>query len=276
MVVTSLLASRYPVLLLASAATATPAGRYNGRLRGANHCDTMPVMSSLPIWLTWDHFDGLLTALGTIALALYAAVEVREGRRDRLERKTTARRERRDREAAALATLRGEHVRLSRLKARWAGADLAPLIAAGAINELDLVPPDWRGVTVAIGVLGGKTSILAAIAYGALADAALQIRIANIGRRLRLQMESGGNSSNSDQRVALLPADQLVAELQQWVADAVDVLQEAIWHAPGGRENVIFDDSSIVTEGARRLIGQLAQDVSPEVHHAQARPEHPT
>jgi hypothetical protein len=208
-------------------------------------------MSSLPVWLTWDRVDGLLTAIGTIALALYGAIEVREGKRDRLERKTVARRERRDRQAAALATLRGEYVRLSRLKARWVSADLAALIAAGAISELDLVPPDWRGVTVAIGVLGGRTSILAAIAYGALADAALQVRIANMGSRLGPQ-----------------PVDHLVAELQQWVADAVDVLQEAIWHAPGGREPIAFDDSVIVTEGASRLIAQLLRGASPDAHHS--------
>jgi hypothetical protein len=216
-------------------------------------------MPSVPEWLTWDRVDGLLTALGTIALAMYGAIEVREGKRDRLERKAVARRERQDREAAALATLRGEYVRLSRLKARWTATDLAALIAAGAISEADLVPPDWRGVTVAIGVLGGKTSVLAAIAYGALADATLQIRIANAGFRLRPSTEDGPDR---------LPVQtsQLVAELQQWVADAVDVLQEAIWHAPGGREPIGFDDSVIVAEGAKRLIAQLTADAPPAAH----------
>jgi hypothetical protein len=214
----------------------------------------------VPAWLTWDRVDGLLTALGTIALALYGAIEVREGKRDRRERKAVARRERLDREAAALATLRGEYVRLSRLKARWTSADLTALVAAGAITEADLVPPDWRGVTVAIGVLGGKTSILAAIAYGALADATLQIRIANATAR---------GTSAVDGRSAQTP--QLVAELQQWVADAVDVLQEAIWHAPGGREPIAFDESVIVAEGARRLIAQLERDAPPAAHHARSR-----
>jgi hypothetical protein len=239
-------------------------------------------MYSFPLWLTWDRADGLLTALGTIALALYGAIEVREGKRDRLERQTAASRERRDREAAALATLRGEYVRLSRLKARWTGVDLAALIATGAITEVDVVPPDWRGVTVAIGVLGGKTSVLAAIAYGALADAALQIRIANTASRLQMHMASGGDKSSSADRKAAsqsldrLPVHttQLVAELQQWVADAVDVLQEAIWHAPGGREPLAFDESVIVTEGARRLIAQLTRDASRDVHHTHPRAAH--
>ena len=203
-------------------------------------------MDLVPAWLTWERVDGLLTAVGTVALALYGAVQVREAKRDRLERKAAARRERNDRAAAALATLRGELVRLSRLKARWTATDLAALIAAGAVSEADLVPPDWRGVTVAIGVLGGRTSVLAAIAYGALADAALQIRIANAASALRLPAQGE----------ALQPAN-LVRELQQWVADAIDLLQEAIWHAPGGREPVEFGDAMLTTEGAKRLIAQL-------------------
>jgi hypothetical protein len=160
------------------------------------------------------------------------------------------------------------------LQARWTNADLTALIAAGAISELDLVPPDWRGVTVAIGVLGGKTSVLAAIAYAALSDAALQIRIANMASRRRPQTEYGRDTlSSADRTMAPQSIDrfseqttQLVAELQQWVADAVDVLHEAIWHAPGGREPLAFDDSALVTEGARRLIAQLTHAAAAEAH----------
>jgi hypothetical protein len=222
-------------------------------------------MPSLPQWVTWEWVDGLLTAGGTAALALYAAVQIREVRRERLQRRVLARRDRRDRQAAALATLRGEFIRLSRLKARWQDFDLAALIAADAISESDLVAPDWRGVTVAIGVLGGATSVLAAIAYGVVADAALQIRTARADIKLRGQVEPDSNRlASSDRERALVsleqwPArtEQLIADIRQWISDACDLLQEAIWHAPGGRDRIPLDEAAILTDAGRRLVAEL-------------------
>ncbi len=237
-------------------------------------------MLLLPAWLTWEGVEGLLTAGGTAALAVYAAVQVREAARDRLLRKALARRERRDRQAAALATLRGEFIRLSRLKARWQAADFAVLLASDAINEVDLVAPDWRGVTVGIGVLGGRTSVLAAIAYGLLADIALQIRIAKADIRLRAQFESDPNKlSGTDQTLVSQslerwPArsEQLVAEIRQWLSDAADLLQEAIWHAPGGREGIPLDEGAITTEGGKRLLTQLLRETAPETRGGSPAP----
>ncbi len=56
------------------------------------------------------------------------------------------------------------------------------------------------------------------------------------------------------------------------LSDAADLLQEAIWHAPGGREGIPLDEGAITTEGGKRLLTQLLGEAAPETRGGSPAP----
>jgi hypothetical protein len=105
------------------------------------------------------------TAAATIVLAFFAAVQIWQ-----------ARRESKERQRAAYASLYAEYFHLSSLSDSWADEDLVALARNDALRPEDMLPRDWGTLIRLLGEVGSETGALGGMAYDAVAETATRAR----------------------------------------------------------------------------------------------------
>lgn len=95
-----------------------------------------------------------VTAIATVAICIFAGVQIFQ-----------AVRERNDRRRAALASLRTEYIRISHVAERWAEFDLLGFAIADTLESDELDPPDWGLVTTLLGQAGDTAGVIAGVSY---------------------------------------------------------------------------------------------------------------
>ncbi len=108
------------------------------------------------------------TAVATLVLAFFAAVQIWQVRKDS-----------RERQRAAFASLYAEYFHLSALSDHWAGEDLLELARNDALQPEDMLPRDWGTMIRLLGEVGSATGALGGMAYDAVAVAATRARMLN-------------------------------------------------------------------------------------------------
>jgi len=105
-------------------------------------------------------------AAATVVLAFFAGVQIWQ-----------ARKESRERQRAAFASLYAEYFHLSALSESWAKEDLLELARNDALRPEDMLPRDWGTMICLLGEVGSATGALGGMAYDAVAEAATRVRM---------------------------------------------------------------------------------------------------
>jgi hypothetical protein len=141
--------------------------------------------STAPTMLTW------MTPLATGVLTFFAGVQIWQ-----------VRKESKDRQRAAFASLYAEFLHLSSLSAEWAEEDLVELAHGDALRPEDMLPRDWGTLIRLLGEVGSATGALGAMAYQTVAEASKRTRVlvhlvrnlhvtGDAARRLEEQIKAG-------------------------------------------------------------------------------------
>ena len=120
--------------------------------------DATPV--TLPQVVNW------VTPLATGVLTFFAGVQIWQ-----------VRKESKDRQRAAFASLYAEYLHLSSLCAEWAEEDLIELALSDALRPEDMLPRDWGTLIRLLGEVGSATGALGAMAYQTVAEASKRARV---------------------------------------------------------------------------------------------------
>ncbi|HEX9346585.1 MAG TPA: hypothetical protein VF919_03350 [Gemmatimonadales bacterium] len=107
-------------------------------------------------------------AVATVVLTLFAGVQIWQ-----------VRKESRERQRAAYASLYAEYFHLSALSDSWANEDLLELARNDALRPEDMLPRDWGTMIRLLGEVGSATGALGGMAYDAVAEAATRVRMLN-------------------------------------------------------------------------------------------------
>jgi hypothetical protein len=105
-------------------------------------------------------------AVATVVLTFFAGVQIWQ-----------VRKESRERQRAAYASLYAEYFHLSALSDSWANEDLLELARNDALRPEDMLPRDWGTMIRLLGEVGSATGALGGMAYDAVAEAATRVRM---------------------------------------------------------------------------------------------------
>ena len=158
-----------------------------------------PVM--FPLIVNW------VTPLATGVLALFAGVQIWQ-----------VRKESKDRQRAAFASLYAEYLHLSSLSAEWADEDLIELALSHALRSEDMLPRDWGTLIRLLGEVGSATGALGAMAYQTVAQASKRARVLV---HLVTNLQVTGDA-----------ARELESEIKKGVSEAASVFEDAMRSAP--------------------------------------------
>jgi hypothetical protein len=157
---------------------------------------------ALPTMLNW------VTPLATGVLTFFAGVQIWQ-----------VRKESKDRQRAAFASLYAEYLHLSSLSAEWADEDLVELALSDALRPEDMLPRDWGTLIRLLGEVGSATGALGAMAYQTVAAASKRARVlVHLVADLHVTGEA---------------ARQLEGQIKEGIAEATAVFEDAMRSAPG-------------------------------------------
>jgi hypothetical protein len=173
-------------------------------------------MTSLRVILAAVSLKALLdtaAALAPVALALFAGVQLALAARDR-----------RDRKRAAFARLQAEDLRVGSLSDSLAREDLLEWVWQRALRVDDLLPRDLGGVLRSLGEVGAETAALGVLAYEALNDSTVRLRmLVNALEPLRERMAGPPNTQ---------PLRAFETQVKNGLQHAAAVLENAARKAP--------------------------------------------
>lgn len=149
------------------------------------------------------------TAAATVVLAVFAAVQIWQ-----------VRRESRERHRAAFASLYTEFLRIQSLNDGWADEDLLALARNDGLQPDDMLPRDWGTTVRLLGEVGSATGALGAMAYQTVAEAATRARML-IYLVTRFPPE-----------VVEKPAREFEQQIKDGVRVAAETFQDAMHQAP--------------------------------------------
>jgi hypothetical protein len=147
------------------------------------------------------------TPLATGVLTFFAGVQIWQ-----------VRKESKDRQRAAFASLYAEYLHLSSLSAEWADEDLVELALSDALRPEDMLPRDWGTLIRLLGEVGSATGALGAMAYQTVAQAS---------KRTRLLV-----NLVADRHITGDPARRLESQIKAGIAEAASVFEDAMRSAP--------------------------------------------
>ena len=148
-----------------------------------------------------------VTPLATGVLTFFAGVQIWQ-----------VRKESKDRQSAAFASLYAEYLHLSSLSAEWADEDLVELALSDALRPEDMLPRDWGTLIRLLGEVGSATGALGAMAYLTVAQASKRTRVlVHLVKNLHVTGEA---------------ARRLEAQIKAGVAEAARVFEDAMRSAP--------------------------------------------
>ena len=148
-----------------------------------------------------------VTPVATGVLTFFAGVQIWQVRKESKER-----------QSAAFASLYAEYLHLSSLSADWAEEDLVELALSDALRPEDMLPRDWGTLIRLLGEVGSATGALGAMAYLTVAQAAKRTRIlVHLVKSLHVTGEA---------------ARSLETQIKTGIAEAVRVFEDAMRSAP--------------------------------------------
>ena len=157
--------------------------------------------SALPMTLNW------VTPLATGVLTFFAGVQIWQVRKEIKER-----------QRAAFASLYAAYLHLSSLSAEWADEDLVELAHGDALRPEDMLPRDWGTLIRLLGEVGSATGALGAMAYQTVAEASKRTRVlVHLVRNLHVTGDA---------------ARRLEAQIKEGIAEAAKVFEDAMRSAP--------------------------------------------
>jgi hypothetical protein len=156
---------------------------------------------TLPLVFTW------VTPLATGVLTFFAGVQIWQ-----------VRKETKDRQRAAFASLYAEYLHLSSLSAEWAGEDLIELAMSDALRPEDMLPRDWGTLIRLLGEVGSATGALGAMAYQTVAEASKRARVLV---HMVMNLHATGDA-----------ARELESQIKRGIAEAAEVFEDAMRSAP--------------------------------------------
>jgi hypothetical protein len=156
---------------------------------------------SLPLAVTW------VTPLATGVLTFFAGVQIWQ-----------VRKESKDRQRAAFASLYAEYLHLSSLSAEWADEDLVELALSEALRPEDMLPRDWGTLIRLLGEVGSATGALGAMAYQTVAEASKRARVL-------VHVVTNRHMTGDTAR-------ELERQIKQGIAEAARVFEDAMRSAP--------------------------------------------
>jgi hypothetical protein len=150
---------------------------------------------------------GWVADLAPAVLASFAGVQI-----------WVVRRQSKDRQRAAFASLYAEYLHLSSLSAEWAEEDLVELALGDALRPEDMLPRDWGTLIRLLGEVGSATGALGAMAYLTVAQASKRTRmLVHLVKNLHVTGDSARN---------------LEGQIKSDIAEATRVFEDAMRSAP--------------------------------------------
>ena len=147
------------------------------------------------------------TPLATTVLTFFAGVQIWQ-----------VRRQSKDRQEAAFASLYAEYLHLSSLSSDWEEEDLVELALSDALRPEDMLPRDWGTLIRLLGEVGSATGALGAMAYLTVAQASKRTRIlVHLVKNLHITGDAARN---------------LERQIKEGVAEAARVFEDAMRSAP--------------------------------------------
>jgi len=156
---------------------------------------------TLPLVVNW------MTPVATGVVAFFGGVQIWQ-----------ARKESKDRQRAAFASLYAEYLHLSSLSAEWADEDLIELARSHALQPEDMLPRDWGTLIRLLGEVGSATGALGAMAYQTVAQASKRARVLV---HLVTSLQVTGDA-----------ARELESDIKKGIAEAASVFEDAMRSAP--------------------------------------------
>jgi hypothetical protein len=162
--------------------------------------------------INWHLLERIVTSLAglsTVAVGIFAWVQIRNQRMESKER-----------QRAAFASLYAEYLRLSSISEAWQEEDLVELSQSNALHPEDVLPPDWGTLIRLLGEVSSATAALGAMAYETVGEAARRIRLLN-------------HLTNHFSPPAIAgPARTLEAQIKDGLHGAASVFEDAMRSAP--------------------------------------------
>jgi hypothetical protein len=184
----------------------------------------------------WLAISGIVSAFSSLVLAGFGAVQIRVARSDRLSRETETAQEKRDRQLAAVASLKAEQRRIMYLAMIWNELDLLVAAKNGDLHPDDLTPLDWGMIVQLLGQAGSAASYVASASYGCLQEAVLHARRLKWAGDLWRQKKSQHRAQN-------LTFEQQNADfVQSWERDSgllAGIIRHQLIACAEGLENAI-------------------------------------
>lgn len=190
------------------------------------------------------------TSLAAVTIAIFAAVQLYQGWRERRERKR-----------AAYASLYAEYFQLWARSDSWQDEDLVAWARADALNPDELLPRDWGALLTLLGQVSTATAALGAIAFDCVAEAATRARML-----VRLTNAGGGAT-----RIAGNDARQLETQVKKGAREAATILEDALRCAPSWilkHKFTIVDPQSTVGKNIEQHLNELRKRLQPRRHEA--------
>lgn len=162
--------------------------------------------------INWPLLERVLTSLAglsTVAVGIFAWVQIRNQRQESKER-----------QRAAFASLYAEYLRLSSISEAWQEEDLVQLSQSNALHPEDVLPPDWGTLIKLLGEVSSATAALGAMAYETVGEAARRIRLLN------------HLTEHFSMPVIESPVRALEAQIKDGLHGAASVFEDAMRSAP--------------------------------------------